>query len=154
MKRNPLRDLCFFALAVAAAFSLGCSQPFTDIVATNTEAVGAWDVANAQANGTQLTADVCMQQMDAADEVSDRLLLQLRNKGYDRIQLAMYAPDGEQSQKQQVTWSTRNGKQMQGASQASDNPCANPHQGGETAEGARRDAGQPREGAQPHDPAH
>lgn len=124
MTRNPIRDLCFLAIALSIAFSVGCSQPFTDIVATNSEDVGAWDVANAQVNGTQLSADVCMQQMDEAEAVSDRLLLQLRNKGYDRIQLAMYAPDDGQVQRQQVTWSTTGGKQMQGASQSGENPCA------------------------------
>jgi hypothetical protein len=124
MTRNPIRDLCFLAIAFSIAFSVGCGQPFTDIVATNSADVGAWDVSNAQVNGTQLSADVCLQQMDKAEAVSDRLLFQLRNKGYDRIQLAMYAPHDGQMQRQQVTWSATGGKQMQGASQSADNPCA------------------------------
>lgn len=121
--RNPIRDLCFLTLAAATAFTLGCSQPFTDIVATNSADVGAWDVSNAQVHDRQLTADVCMQKIDSADEVSDRVLFQLRNKGYDQIQLAMYAPVGDRVERQQVTWSTQNGKQMQGASPAGENPC-------------------------------
>lgn len=147
--RNPIRDLCFFAIAFTAAFSLGCSQPFTDIVATNSSDVGAWDVSNAQVNGTQLTADVCMDRIDEADAISERLLFQLRNKGYDRIQLALYAPDGAQTRTRQVTWSTSTGRQMQGVSDAGENPCAARPQ-----DGAAHEPGARAEGGQPHDAAH
>jgi hypothetical protein len=124
MRRNPIRDLCFLAIVFALAFSLGCSRPFTDIVATNSEDVGPWDVSNAHANGRQLTADVCLHEIDSAAAVSDRLLFQLQNKGYDRIQLAMYATSGGQTERDQVSWSAETGKQMQGAAATSENPCA------------------------------
>jgi hypothetical protein len=115
------------ALLLCAACGLaGCSQPFTDIVAINTEATGPWDVSDAKVSGNALTANVCMEHSGEADEISHRLLFQLRNKGYQKIDLTMYAPagNGSAAQQQQVTWTPDQGKQLQPASQASQNPCA------------------------------
>jgi hypothetical protein len=124
MRQRPNGQLCaFLLLGCAFAAASGCSTPLTDITATASEDVGAWNVTNAKANGDVLTANVCMEDPDSADAVSDRLLLQLRNKGYQRIELSMYAPGGEGARQQQVTWSTREGKQLLAATQAGQNPC-------------------------------
>jgi hypothetical protein len=126
MTRNPIRDLCVLALAFSAAFSIGCGQPFTDIVANDSWQVGAWAIENRQVDGRRLTADVCMERPDSADEIRDRALFQLRNLGYDQIELTMYARDDDQVQKRQVTWSTKGGTQTQEATQSSDDPCPAP----------------------------
>ncbi|MBS1818260.1 MAG: hypothetical protein JSU08_10045 [Acidobacteria bacterium] len=124
-KRRALRTL---AITIGASLTLGaaaCSPPETDIVAANTEGTGAWDVANAQANGTSLTADVCMSRGSSADVVSDRLLLQLRNKGYEQIDLTMVAGENGKTEVRKVSWSPQQGKQMQDASEGGgQNPCA------------------------------
>jgi hypothetical protein len=112
------------AVVLSCAAGAACSQQLTDIVADVSEDTGPWDVTNAQVNGDQLRADVCMAQPDAADTVSDRLLLQLRNKGYQRIDLNMIAVKDGKATAQQVSWSTKQGKQMQAQSPASQNPCA------------------------------
>jgi hypothetical protein len=102
-----------------------CSPPMTDIVATNTEFVGEWDVANAQANGGTLKADVCMSNLEAADEVSDRLLMQLRSRGFERIDLALIGKDSNGSVQQRgVVWTPREGKQMQAAGSVGEDRCA------------------------------
>jgi hypothetical protein len=146
MRRNPIRDLCAIALAFSAAFTLGCGQPFTDIVANDTSQVGAWDIENAHVDGRQLTADVCMAHPDSAEAVSDRALFQLRNKGYDHIQLTMYAPADGQVQKRQVTWSANGGKQMQEGSQSSEDPCAAAQHAAAEHEATQHDAAPPESG--------
>jgi hypothetical protein len=79
-----------------------------------------------------------MDRASAADEVSDRLLFQLRNKGYQKIELTMFGKDGGSVQQRQVTWSPDAGKQMQQPSQTSDSRCANrPEWSGETDEAPR-----------------
>jgi hypothetical protein len=134
MRRHPLRDFWFLLLAFGTAFTLGCSRPLTDIVANSSEDVGAWDIANAHVNGRTLAADVCLQKMDESDKVSERLLLQLRNKGYDRIELAMYSAGDGQTQRRPVTWTSSSGTEMQQPSQSSQNPCATAaHDGGHEA---------------------
>ncbi len=125
------------ALIAACVVSIdACSRPLTDIVATTSEDVGPWDVANAQARDRTLTANVCMHRSGSADEISNRLLLQLINKGYDRIELAMFAPASEGGAvRQQVSWTAQGGKQLQPESQASDNPCATVPHGSEQSQG-------------------
>jgi hypothetical protein len=125
------------ALLAACLVSISaCSRPLTDIVATASDDVGPWDVANAQARDRTLTATVCMHAPGSADQISDRLLLQLVNKGYDRIDLAMFAPAGEGGAvRRQVSWTAQQGKQMQAESPASDNPCATSQHGGEQSQG-------------------
>jgi hypothetical protein len=125
------------ALIAACVVSIdACSRPLTDIVATTSEDVGPWDVANAQARDRTLTANVCMHRPGSADDISDRLLLQLINKGYDRIELAMYAPASEGGAvRQQVSWTAQGGKQLQPESQVSDNPCATSPHGSEQSQG-------------------
>jgi hypothetical protein len=119
-----MRAFCRTTLLLAAmAAAAACSPPLTDIVATAAEDVGPWDVANAKAEGDRLTADVCLHDLDEADAVSDRLLLQLLNKGYSHIQLSMHGRQEEGSSRQQVTWTREQGKQMQPGSQAADSPC-------------------------------
>lgn len=112
-------------IAWVAGISTACSAPDTDILAVSSEGVGAWDVAQAQVDGTTLTADVCISDLDVADAVSHRLLMQLKNKGYERIDLAMYATaEGGGARVEKVAWTPDQGKQMQQGRQAAQNPCA------------------------------
>jgi hypothetical protein len=125
MRTHPARQLLALLLA-STPVTGACSPPLTDISATSTEDVGPWDVADAQVEGGALNAVVCMSDTDAADKISDRLLLQLRNKGYARINLSMVASDREGKTRQQlVSWTAREGKQMQAASDVTQNVCTN-----------------------------
>ena len=110
----------------------GCSPPQTDIVATVSEDVGPFDIADARAEGDQLSARVCVANADAAEKVVDRVLLQLRNKGYQRIELDVIAEGGE---RQLVVW-TPAGRQAQPSTAGGDNPCAPQGENPETAEAA------------------
>jgi len=78
--------LCIAATAAASA----CAPPDTDIVATNTEAVGEYDLA-ATRDGDALRANVCLAQPERADSVADNVLHQLMSRGYKSITLDMYA---------------------------------------------------------------
>jgi hypothetical protein len=113
------------AVLLACSMSTAaCSRSLTDITATTSDDVGPWDVANAQVSGNQLKADVCSASSGAADTISDRLLMQLRSKGYQRIELSVFAAEGDDTAQQQVIWTPQEGKQMQPVSRTSDNPCA------------------------------
>ena len=111
------------------AGTVACSRPNTDIVATVSEDVGAWDVLNAQAQGPTLTADVCMERAGSADDVSERLLMQLRAKGFQQIDLTMYGRDGKETQVRKVRWTPTSGKQMQQGAAAGQSPCTTGQQG-------------------------
>ena len=117
---NRLLAVVVFGCTIAMA---ACSPPLTDITSTASGDVGAWDVTGAKVNGDVLTANVCMERSGSAEAISDRLLLQLRNKGYQRIELVMYAPGDDGVEQRQVSWSTREGKQMQAVTRAGQNPC-------------------------------
>jgi hypothetical protein len=114
--------------AALLAVTAGCSRPRTDIVATVSEDVGHWDMVNAQEQGQRLTADVCMERAGSAAEVSERLLMQLRKKSYDQVELTMYGRDGQDVQVQKVSWTAASGKQMQQGGAASQNPCVTEEQ--------------------------
>jgi len=62
----------------------------------------------------------------SAEEVSNRLLMQLRNKGYQRIELATFTEDGGHVRRQQVSWTPHGGKHVQTEGQSSGNPRAPP----------------------------
>lgn len=111
------------AAVVLLVASAACGAPDTDIMATSSEDVGPWDVALAQVTGDALAADVCISDADAADTVGHRLLLQLRNKGYQRITLTMYAGQAEVADVRKVNWSRNEGTQVQAAGRAEQNPC-------------------------------
>jgi hypothetical protein len=142
---NKTFDKLFSAAVLSLLFvTSACSRPFTDITATSSEDVGPWDVANAKVNAETLTADVCMSDIDAADMVSDRLLLQLRNKGFRNITLAMYSVEGKNgAQRREVTWSPDRGKQLSPASQAGQDPCAERRTAGESSAEQQRPESNP-----------
>jgi hypothetical protein len=125
MRSRFARPLAFVLLTSAAAVIGACASPETDIVATYSGDTGPWDVSDAHADGAMLKANVCMSRASAADEVSDRLLLQLRSKGYERIELSMFAPAGDgQTSQRLVSWTPTQGKQLQPPSTAGQDPCA------------------------------
>ncbi|MGE3956966.1 MAG: hypothetical protein AB7H96_09640 [Vicinamibacterales bacterium] len=111
--------------ALLAGTCAGCTPPDTDIMATSSEGTGPWDLTNVQVNGGTLTADVCVARDEAVDTVSDRVLRQLRNKGYERFELTMYAgAEGTSAQARRVSWSPTEGKRSGDASAATSSPCA------------------------------
>jgi hypothetical protein len=97
------RAALVFAFAVAGAS--GCSQPQTDIVATNTERVGDYDVVAAR-NGDALHASVCLSDPDRGNGVADRVLQQLMSRGYRQITLDLYT--ARQQPVQRVVWTPKN----------------------------------------------
>jgi hypothetical protein len=134
---NMPRTVQFLCGSTLLAVTVACSPPTTDILATVSEDVGAWDVLNAQAQGPTLTADVCMDRAGSADDVSERLLMQLRAKGFQQIDLTMYGRDGKETQVRKVRWTPTSGKQMQQGSATGDSPCAAPQQGQQSQEQGR-----------------
>jgi len=88
------------ALLILASAS-ACAPPDTDIVATNTEAVGEYDVLAAR-DGDALHAAVCLTRPKRASRVADRVLQQLMSRGYRTITLDMYAAPGRPVQR--VVW--------------------------------------------------
>ncbi len=103
--------------------SVACSPPMTDIVATVSEDVGHWDVINAHTQDRTLTADLCLARASSADAVSERVLMQLRSRGLERVDLTMYGREGREVKSQKVSWTLASGKQLQEASTSGQNPC-------------------------------
>lgn len=70
---------------------------------------------------------MCLQRVvvdlrEAAEAVSDRVLLQLRNNGFRRIELDLVAEDGSA---RRAVWTPAESRQMQeGAQTGGRNPCA------------------------------
>jgi hypothetical protein len=96
----------------------------TDLRATDSQDVGPFDIANAHANGDRLSAQVCVARPGSAVEVSDRVLHELMNKGYRRIDLDVISGSSDGgAERRQVTWTPDQGKQMQPSSRTGDNPC-------------------------------
>ena len=109
---------------VIAVYGCGGTSHMTDLRATDSQDVGAFDIANARANGDRLTAQVCVARPGSAEDVSDRVLHELMNKGYNRIDLDLISSDPKGgAERRQVTWTPDQGKQMQGPSKTGDNPC-------------------------------
>ena len=89
------------AVAAAAMFvligSTSCSRPFTDIVATNTEAVGPYRVV-ASADDGRLSGRLCVADPSSADEIARRVFEQVKNHHYATIVLDVYARNGPVAQ--------------------------------------------------------
>src|SRR3569623_1835654 len=82
------REAASVALSSALAIgSIGCSSPFTDIVATNTEDVGPFEVVSASANDGGLTATVCIADAAHAEAVAAHVIEQRLNHGYASMTL-------------------------------------------------------------------
>src|SRR3954451_18858432 len=95
----PAVRVLVFTLATAAAAA--CAPPDTDIVATNTEAVGDYSVVAAR-DGDTLHANVCVSVPARANEVAHRVLHQLMSRGYRSITLDIY--ERPQQPVQRVVW--------------------------------------------------
>jgi hypothetical protein len=120
--RNLSIATCIWLLLL----SVGCkgSSQVTDLESSNTQDVGAFEIANAHANGDRLTAQVCVSRAGSADDISDRVLHELMNKGYSRIDLEMFSNTGKgTTERRQVSWTPAQGKQIQAAASTGENPC-------------------------------
>lgn len=123
--RIPRREqLVLPLLAFCLAGTLACGdRPLTDIVATASDDVGPFDIANAQTTDATLKANLCIERAAEADTIIDRVLFQLRNKGYQRIELDVVPAGGEG--RRTAVWTPREGTQVSGAAAAGgENPCA------------------------------
>ncbi len=119
---TPLRRL-FPAAAFASLTTVAgaCSPPVTDIVATVSEDVGAFDLAGATREGDTFRAFLCVEHGSESDTIANRVLLQLRNKGYQRIELAVTPTDGSDASR--AVWTPSGGVQMDAGRAAGENPC-------------------------------
>ena len=123
--RLPRREeLVLPLLAFCLAGTLACGdRPITDIVATASDDVGPFEIANAHTTDATLTANLCIEQASEADTIIERVLFQLRNKGYQRIELDVVPASGEG--RRMAVWTPREGTQVSGAAAAGgENPCA------------------------------
>jgi hypothetical protein len=123
-RRLPRREkLVLPLLAFCLAGTLACDRPITDIVATASDDVGPFEIANEHTTDATLTANLCIEQASEADTIIERVLFQLRNKGYQRIELDVVPTGGEG--RRLAVWTPREGTQVNGVAAAGgENPCA------------------------------
>ena len=80
-------------LLFAGAMLAACGPPRTDIVATNIEHVGNFDLKNTTVADDGLRGAVCVADASDTDEIVGRVLQQLANHAYKNITLDVYAAD-------------------------------------------------------------
>jgi hypothetical protein len=82
----------------------------TDVIATSTESIGAYDVVGIASGDRGFTATVCMADASHASAVSERVIDQLIDHGYVSITLHLVAmsPHGPTAVKQ-VQWTPQDG---------------------------------------------
>jgi hypothetical protein len=81
------------SLLCSAAMLAGCGPPRTDIVATNIEHVGNFDLKNTTVADDGLRGAVCVADASDSDEIVGRVVQQLANHAYKNITLDVYAAD-------------------------------------------------------------
>lgn len=97
---------------VLAGASLGCFTPFTDIVATNTEEVGDYQVIGTAASDG-FTATVCADEPQRAAAIARRIVFQLHNHDYGSIDLdIVHAGAGQNAAATHVAWTPDGGTRV------------------------------------------
>jgi len=117
---RPARLLLFLSVVCVAA---GCSPPLTDIVATNTEDVGDFDVVR-RTMGEEFAGQVCVARGADPGTVATRIVMQLQQHNYDAITLDVFprAAAGP-IDVARIVWTPKGGQQPAVHRTEPANPC-------------------------------
>lgn len=120
-----------FVRCVAAATlssSLACSTPQTDIVATSTERIGEYYVAQAHAADGRISLQVCTTSGADIDRIAGRIVQQLLNQGYAGVTLELGpAASGGAAEVTRVNWSREHGSRVEAPVTADQQRCRDGH---------------------------
>ncbi len=105
-------------IGVVLLAATGCS-PDTDIVTTNTEAIGYYRLMNVTRKDT-MTADVCVTDGGAAADIAGRVVQQEMNKGFRSVTLNLYTRERNVGH---AVWTSDKGLQFDKGSGQTGSPC-------------------------------
>jgi hypothetical protein len=115
--------VCALICCGGAIVAMSCARPLTDIVATDTEDVGDYQITPSAAGDT-LTAMVCIVNRSKADAIAERVIHELLNHGFHAIALDIFAPlpDGR-AERTRVRWTPYDGIRVAERSTVRESSC-------------------------------
>jgi len=117
---RPARVLLLVSVLCVAA---GCSRPLTDIVATNTEDVGDFDVVR-RTMGEEFAGQVCVARGADPGTIAARIVMQLQQHNFAAITLDLFPRSAAGPiDVARIVWTPKGGQQPAVQRREPVNPC-------------------------------